>query len=72
MTDHTGGGNLTPLCNPRTQNWDEPFHLNGPVIEPDTPEGRVTIRLLKLNRIERVDERRGLIALGRYPCEKSE
>ncbi|HLV33522.1 MAG TPA: HNH endonuclease signature motif containing protein [Spirillospora sp.] len=35
-------GQLTPLYNPRTQNWDDHFHLDGPVFEPLTPEGRVT------------------------------
>lgn len=61
-------GLLTPLYNPRTQNWEDHFRLNGPLIESLTAEGRVTVRLLKLNRSEQVDERRGLIALGRYPC----
>lgn len=61
-------GKLTPLYNPRTQIWAEHFRLDGPIIEPLTPEGRVTVRLLKLNQVEQVDERRGLIVLGRYPC----
>lgn len=61
-------GQLTFFYNPRTQNWGDHFRLDGPVIEPLTPEGRVTVRLLQLNRPEQLDERQGLIALGRYPC----
>ncbi len=66
---HTG--RLTPLYNPRLQKWEEHFQLDGPSIEALSPEGRVTVRLLKINRAEQVDERLGLIALGRYPCEPS-
>lgn len=62
-------GRLTSLYNPRQQEWNEHFRLDGPIIEPLTPEGRVTVRLLKLNRSEQVNERRGLIKFGRYPCE---
>jgi hypothetical protein len=65
-------GQLTPLYNPRTQNWDEHFRLSGPMIEPLTPAGRVTVRLLRLNRPEQIEERRGLLLLGRYPCRKLE
>ncbi len=65
-------GQLTALYNSRTQHWDDHFTLNGAIIAPLTPEGRVTVRLLKLNRIEHVDERQGLIDLGRYPCKHPE
>lgn len=61
-------GQLTPLYNPRTQPWYNHFRLDGPFIEPLTPEGRVTVRLLQLNHPRQVAERVGLIALGRYPC----
>ncbi len=40
--------------------------LRGGLIEPLTPEGRVTARLLRLNLDKRVIERRLLIAAGRY------
>jgi hypothetical protein len=40
----------TPLFNPRTQQWSDHFRLNGPIIEPLSPEGRVTVSLLRLNR----------------------
>jgi hypothetical protein len=45
------------------------IRLDGPRIDPLTPAGRVTVRLLKLNRAEQLAERRGLITLGRYPCQ---
>ncbi|MBZ0297001.1 MAG: HNH endonuclease [Anaerolineae bacterium] len=64
-------GKLTALYNPRIQSWGDHFRLDGPVIEPLTPEGRVTVRLLRLNRSEQIEERRGLIAFGRYPCTQS-
>jgi hypothetical protein len=42
-------GLLTSLYNPRTQIWHQHFRFNGPVIEPLTAEGRVTVFLLKMN-----------------------
>lgn len=59
---------LTPLFNPRTQNWSNHFQLRGSQIEPQTPEGRVTVFLLRLNSAERLIERELLIRLNRYPC----
>jgi len=58
---------LTPLYNPRQQRWADHFRLEGAIIEPLTPEGIVTARLLRLNLDRRVAERRLLIAIGRYP-----
>jgi hypothetical protein len=65
-------GLLTPLFNPRKQTWVDHFHLHGTVIEPLTPEGRVTVSLLQLNRVEHLAERELLLNLGRYPCKQSE
>ena len=59
---------LTPLFNPRVQRWSEHFRLNEVEIEPITPEGRVTVFLLRLNSPEWVAERTLLIRLNRYPC----
>jgi hypothetical protein len=59
---------LTALYNPRTQRWTEHFLLQGATIEALTAQGRVTVALLKFNSEERVAERTGLLALGRYPC----
>jgi hypothetical protein len=60
-------GKLTALYNPRTQPWTDHFRFNGPVIEPLTPEGRVTVALLKLNLAARVAIRDNLMREGRYP-----
>lgn len=69
--DWEGSGKLTPLFNPRQQKWTEHFRLNTETanIEPLTPEGRVTVFLLKLNSDEHVISRRWLIHLGRFLVE---
>ena len=41
--------------------------LNDAYIEPLTPEGRVTVLILRLNSPERVAERKSLLAAGVYP-----
>lgn len=51
---------------PRRDIWDEHFKLNGPVIQPITPVGEVTARVLRLNASERVIERQLRQALGQY------
>ena len=61
-------GRATFLFNPRTQLWNEHFRLNGALIEPLSPEGRVTVFLLRLNSPIQVEQRIILIAEGRYPC----
>lgn len=58
---------LTYLFNPRTQHWAAHFQFNGPVIEPLTAEGRVTVLLLKINDPKRVVIRDNLIQEGIYP-----
>ncbi len=57
---------LTPLFNPRQQQWTEHFRFNGPIIEAHSPEGRVTIFLLKMNNGKRIAIRDNLIREGRY------
>jgi len=66
-------GSLDPLTgervrfyNPREQRWTEHFRLEDGVIEPLTPQGRVTAIILRLNDDARVTERRALIAAGLY------
>lgn len=59
---------LTPLFNPRTQQWADHFRLVEDRIEPLTGEGRVTVFLLRLNNPERLAERALLLQLNRYPC----
>jgi hypothetical protein len=60
-------GELVSFFHPRRHRWDDHFLLRGAVIEPLTPEGKATARLLKLNLDKRVAERRLLTAVGRYP-----
>jgi hypothetical protein len=60
-------GGLVRLFNPRTDHWADHFSLRGNAIEPLTPIGEVTARILRLNEPERVLERETLIGMGRYP-----
>jgi hypothetical protein len=61
-------GNPTFMFHPRRQTWEDHFRLEGSLIEPLTPEGRVTVFLLHLNDAERIEERQTLRELIRYPC----
>jgi hypothetical protein len=60
-------GKFVSLFHPRRRRWNDHFVLRGIVIEPLTPEGAATARLLKLNLDKRIVERRLLAAAGRYP-----
>ena len=60
-------GKVTPLFNPRIQNWDEHFMLDGAQIIGLTPIGRATVSLLRLNDAPRVAQRQWLMDAGRYP-----
>jgi hypothetical protein len=60
-------GALVSLFHPRRQRWSDHFAFRGAVVEPLTPEGAATARLLKLNLDKRIEERRLLMAAGRYP-----
>ena len=66
----TGIPILTLLFNPRRQRWDDHFRLNGALIEPLTPEGRVTVNTLQMNRPEAIAEREIFLKLGTYPCRQ--
>jgi hypothetical protein len=59
-------GQLVFLFHPRRDRWNEHFRLDGAHMAALTPPGRVTIRLLQLNRPERVAERELLIAAGLF------
>lgn len=55
-------GKLTPLFNPRKEKWSAHFQVaESGVIEPLTQVGRVTVKLLQMNRAERVKERKLMI-----------
>jgi hypothetical protein len=57
---------IVTLFHPRQQRWFDHFRLNGSIIEPLTPTGRVTERLLHFNDPDSVERRRLLIEAGRY------
>lgn len=52
---------ITQLFNPRKHLWEEHFKLNGARIIALTPEGRVTIFVLKLNDAGRLQTREDLL-----------
>lgn len=60
-------GEIVPLFNPRTQNWDDHFELPDAQIVGRTAVGRATAALLRLNDGERLSYRQNLIDAGRYP-----
>ena len=56
---------LTPLFNPRTQNWSDHFEMNEEAqIIGKTAIGRVTVRTLQLNHSKQLKSRRDLIETG--------
>ncbi|MCE7949128.1 MAG: HNH endonuclease [Chloroflexi bacterium CFX4] len=63
-------GVLVRLFNPRHDVWHDHFKLDGARIEGLTPEGRVTVFLLRLNAVERVSEGALLIEAGVYPPQR--
>ena len=60
-------GQITPLFHPRRDRWLSHFRLDGARVEPLTPVGRVTVRLLQLNHPHRIDERELLLRLELLP-----
>lgn len=60
-------GTLVPLFDPRSNRWEDHFQHSGGRIIALTAVGRVTEKLLKLNLTERVEIRRILIEIARYP-----
>ncbi|MBI1746655.1 MAG: HNH endonuclease [Acidobacteria bacterium] len=59
-------GDILPLIHPRRERWSDHFQLQTARIEPLTPTGRVTVRLLQLNHPDRVEERELLIKTGLF------
>jgi HNH endonuclease len=58
---------LTSFFHPRLQQWSDHFRLEGGLIVPLTPEGRVTAKILQFNLSERILEREQSIQLRTYP-----
>ena len=63
-------GQLAALFNPREQAWHDHFRLDEAQIIPLTPEGRVTVNILQLNRPERTKDRQLFMSAGNYPCQR--
>ena len=55
---------IVTLYHPRQDLWHEHFQLKDAEIVPLSAKGRVTIRLLQLNRRDRVEERQLLLQAG--------
>ena len=60
-------GEYTRFFNPRSDRWADHFQLDGVVIEPRTPIGEATAKVLGFNETERIVEREALRHIGRYP-----
>jgi hypothetical protein len=58
---------LIHLFNPRKNNWFEHFEVNDGLIMPKSDVGAATIKLLKLNEIDRILERLDLTYANLYP-----
>ena len=58
------GGELRALFNPRADRWADHFELWGGEIVARSGAGRVTIKLLQLNRPDRIKERAALVQSG--------
>jgi hypothetical protein len=60
-------GALTRFFDPRSDPWAAHFYLRDVHIEPLTDIGRVTARIFEFNIFERLEQRRILAEIGRYP-----
>ena len=61
---------IVRLFNPRTDNWADHFRLDGATIVALTDMGRVTVFVLKLNDVDRIQQRAVFILTGEYPCSR--
>jgi hypothetical protein len=61
-------GEVVILFHPRRHRWVEHFQIVEALIEPLTPQARVTASLLRFNSEEQITKRQELIKLKRYPC----
>ncbi len=57
-------GSIEPIFHQRRDRWTDHFQLVSGRIEPRTPKGRATARLLHFNDPDRVQERELLVATG--------
>ena len=60
----------TRLFNPRQQNWQDHFLINPDAsLSGNTPEGRATTLVLRMNESLRIEQRFDERLLGNYPCQ---
>jgi len=59
-------GEMCRLFHPRRDQWRHHFQLHGGLIVAITAVGRVTVRVLQLNRSERVKERDLMMRAGYF------
>jgi hypothetical protein len=64
---HAASGGFVRFYNPRSHRWSEHFACWQGRIEPLTPIGEVTVRVLDFDHPERVALRKLLAEIGRYP-----
>ena len=58
---------MVRIFNPRTDRWEEHFLVQNSGIRGITPIGRATAWLLQMNCAERMNLRRELMTMGRWP-----
>ena len=63
----TEKGELTRFYNPRIDNWLEHFQIIGNMILGITDIGEVTVKILKINDEERLEEHEYLQDMGLFP-----
>jgi len=65
--DFETDGEFAKFFNPRTQIWTEHFRLlESGEIKSLTAEARVTIKILQINKDDRIEERKELLEAGFY------
>lgn len=67
LTSVSSSGEIKRLFNPRLDDWQDHFKLEGGIIQPLSTIGEVTARLLRLNDADRVVERLRFQGRGSYP-----
>ena len=60
-------GQLTPIFNPRQDQWADHFQVESGLLIPNSAIGRVTILVLRINLLERVELRAALTKAQLYP-----
>jgi hypothetical protein len=60
-------GPLISLFNPRTQDWFDHFETKNGFILPLSVIGEATIKLLELNKQNKIEERYSMVISGFYP-----